>query len=280
MKILAVGNSFSGNATKYLREIVRSARGGKWVFSHAYIGGCSLEKHYKLAMLHERRSSASEGRPYPLNNRKMSLKAMLKMEEWDFVTIQQNSMNSFQIETYRPWARLLFRYIKKYAPQAEIVFHQTWAYREDDKALFNRKFTSKMMHAELTHAYKTIAAEIGIKRIIPVGDAFQQASSSRQWNFTPDKKFADNNPGHPHLPREKHSLHAGYRWYLQGNAHVLGFDSHHANIAGQYLGGCVWMEFFFGKDCRKIRFKPEEITEKDARILRAIAHQATQASKA
>ena len=43
MKILFIGNSFSSNATTYIREI----SDGKLFVRNLYIGGCSLETHAK-----------------------------------------------------------------------------------------------------------------------------------------------------------------------------------------------------------------------------------------
>src|SRR4051812_21673102 len=45
VKLLAVGNSFSGNATHYLKDIV-AASGNQIAFGHASIGGCSLQRHW------------------------------------------------------------------------------------------------------------------------------------------------------------------------------------------------------------------------------------------
>lgn len=279
MRILAIGNSFSGNATKFLRDIVKSSDGCSLVFGHACIGGCPLEKHYRLAMKHEKDPLDPEGKPYMHGNRKMGLKEMLTVEKWQYVTIQQYSMHSFRIETYRPWAKRLCGYIRKYAPHAEIVFHQTWAYRADDTGIYNKRFTPDKMYRDLTKAYHTIASELGIKRIIPVGDAFQMATKSPDWQFTPDGKFDYGNPLFPKLPKDKHSLHAGYRWGQRDGVKTLGFDSHHANVAGEFLGGCVWFEFFYGKDVRRTKFKPEEISGKDAKFLKAIAHAVSQGLK-
>ncbi len=273
MKILAVGNSFSGNSTKFLNEIVRSTR-GKLVFGHACIGGCPLETHYKLAMKHEQNLRDTEGKPYRHNGKKMGLKEMLKGEKWDYVTIQQYSMHSFLIDTYRPWGRRLCNYIKEYAPYAEIVFHQTWAYRSDDKSIFKKDFTPDKMYRDLKNAYAKIASELRIRRIIPVGDAFQLAAKSPKWKFVPDREFNFKKAVFPNLPKDRNSLHAGYYWRDDKGVKVLEYDSHHANIAGEFLGGCVWLEFFYGKDVRKMKFKPAQITRKDADFLKAIAHNA------
>ena len=46
MKILAIGNSFSQDATRYLQDIAASA-GENLFVRNLYIGGCSLEMHAK-----------------------------------------------------------------------------------------------------------------------------------------------------------------------------------------------------------------------------------------
>ncbi len=272
VKILAIGNSFSGNATKYLADIVKSSGKNKLTFGHACIGGCPLEKHYNLAMLHEKNPDDPEGMPYTHGKKKMGLKEMLTAEQWQYVTIQQYSMHSFKIDTYRPSAKQLCEYIKTYAPQAEIVFHQTWAYRSDDKETYKKGYSQEKMYKDLTTAYHTIADEVGIKRIIPVGDAFQLAEESPDWRFVADKDFNFKEPVYPQLPKELHSLHAGFNWRVEGEKKTLGSDTHHANMAGEYLGGCVWLEFFFGGDVTKVKYKPAKLSENDAAFLRETAH--------
>ncbi|HBC87906.1 MAG TPA: DUF4886 domain-containing protein [Lentisphaeria bacterium] len=267
IKLLAVGNSFSGNASKFLKDIVKDSGNCELVFAHASIGGCPLEKHYSLAMKHEANPDDPEGTPYTLNGKKSGLKEMLLADKWQYVTIQQFSVISFKIESYRPHAKNLYDYIRKYAPDAEIGIHQTWAYRPDDKALFKDGFDSVKMYQKLTDAYYTIAKELGCK-VIPVGTAFQLAYESPEWEFKRDENFDPKNAKPPELPKEQHSLHAGYYWKDK----KLTFDTHHANFAGEYLGGCVWFEFFFKEDVRKIKFKPSKMSEQDAAFLRDIAH--------
>ncbi len=267
IKLFAIGNSFSANATKYLKDIVKDSGNCELIFAHAMIGGCPLEKHWNLAQKNEANPEDPEGKPYILNGKKASLKEMLMTEKWQYVTIQQYSMHSYKIDTYRPHAKNLYDYIKKYAPDAEIVIHQTWAYRADDKQLFKDGFDSVKMYQQLTNAYYTIAKELGCK-VIPVGTAFQLACESPEWQFKCDESFDCKNPKSPALPKELHSLHSGYSWKNK----KFGFDTHHANFAGEYLGGCVWFEFFFKEDVRKIKFKPQKMLDEDAVLLRDFAH--------
>ena len=46
MQILAIGNSFSSDATRYLHGIAR-AGGVPLQVTNLYIGGCSLERHFR-----------------------------------------------------------------------------------------------------------------------------------------------------------------------------------------------------------------------------------------
>ena len=45
MKVLAIGNSFSTDATRYLREVAK-ANGDNFKAINLYIGACPLRKHY------------------------------------------------------------------------------------------------------------------------------------------------------------------------------------------------------------------------------------------
>jgi len=270
VKILVVGNSFSGNALKHLKDIVKSDGSCVLRYEHAMIGGCPLEKHFNLALKHEESPDAPEGKPYKMGGKNVSLKEMLQAEDWQYVSIQQYSAYSFKIDTYRPHAANLVGYILKYAPSAEILVHQTWAYREDSP-LFKDGFTQASMYRELTTAYHTIAAEIGAKKIIPDGDAFQLARETPEWTFKRDPAFDYANPVRPALPKETGSLNAGYFWKEKDGKSICSLDANHANTAGEYLAGCVWFESLFGKDVRKVSFKPASLSEEQAASLREIA---------
>jgi hypothetical protein len=271
IKILTVGNSFSANATRYLDDIAKASGNCELVLAHAEIGGCSLERHWNIACKNDADPKDPEGRPYKFNGRKAGLKEILMSDKWQFVTIQQVSPLSFKIDSYRPYAKNLYDYIKKYAPEAEVVIHQTWAYRSDDKGTYNAGLNSVKMYQQLTEAYYTIAKELGC-RVIPSGTAFHLVGETPGREFKPDSNFDYRNPKYPDLPKETHSLHNGYGWSTEGEVKKLGFDTHHANSAGKYLAGCVWFEFFFREDVKKIKFKPQHITDDDAAFFRDIAH--------
>src|SRR5215203_3710528 len=109
VKLLAIGNSFSGNATAYLRDLVK-AGGNTLVFGHASISGCPLDRHVRHAMAHEKNAEDPEGTPYTVGSEKVSLEQLLLSQDWEYVTIQQASIKSFNMDSYRPYAQQLADY--------------------------------------------------------------------------------------------------------------------------------------------------------------------------
>jgi hypothetical protein len=278
LKILGIGNSFLKNATSMLPGIVKDS-GHELILGVAAPGGRTIQNHYEAALLGETNPEDPKAELYEYNKQKMTLKEMLTAEKWDYVTIQQSSPTSFKIDTYRPYAQNLYDYIKKYASQAEVVFHQTWAWRPDHNRMNMDKNPPGFMYQELTRNYNTIAKEIGIKKIIPVGNAFQLAEETPEWKFARDPDFDYNNPKYPELPKEPNSLNGGFAWRgTDGADKVFKLDGSHASGAGSYLAACVWYEFFFGGDVRKITRNPGFLGERAA-SLREFAHQAVNGAR-
>ncbi|NLB69569.1 MAG: DUF4886 domain-containing protein [Lentisphaerae bacterium] len=250
MKVLSVGNSFSVNAHTYLRKIAKAGKSDLTLFN-CYIGGCTLERHMTHVDAFEADEKDPEGSPYPIAGGEMlSLRDALLLDQWEIVTIQQASHESFKPQSFYPHAARLAEYILKYAPKAEIVVHQTWAYRDDHAFWGDKNFNTDIMYKALRKTYHDFCKENNY-RMIPSGDAFQNARVSKMWGKPVFSKKRKNG-------MMKRSLHVD--------------DAFHANSNGCYLLGCIWFEFLFGKDVREIRFKPWSIPRSDASILREIAH--------
>lgn len=262
VKLLATGNSFSRNATQFLPDIVK-AGGDTLTLKQISLSGAPLELHWRNAADFQAGATNAQARAW----------SALTAEKWDFVTFQQSSMNSFKVETYRPFAKQLHDFIKTQAPTAEIVIHETWAYREDEP-LFNKDFTQQDMYSRLRQAYATIAAELSC-RIIPVGDAFQNARADAAWKGVfPDPNFDYKKPSHPALPDQSHSLNVGYSWKTgKDGKSSLALDARHASTAGRYLAAAVWYEFLFGHSVVGNTFAPEGLSAADIAVLQRIAHQ-------
>ena len=275
VRLLTVGNSFSHNATHYLGDIAKAA-GDTLILREDNIGGSSFDIHLKKLAVWQKDPKSKLGQ----YTEGKGLQDDLTQKQWDFITIQQASIKSHDVNTYRPYAQQLADFIRKHAPSATLIMHQTWEYRADD-ARFSVKEpkpgepkTQDEMYAGLKRAYDTIAKELNVK-LIPVGDAFHLANRDPQWGYkVPTTKFDSKNAKPGDLPDQTHSLNVGWNWKksVDGKKTTLGMDGHHANMAGEYLGACVWYETLFGKSIEGNSFVPKGLDADYAKFLQGVAH--------
>lgn len=237
-KILAIGNSFSQDATSYLESIAKSAEAPLFV-RNCYIGGCSLERHAKNTVSGE---AVYEYQKDGVSTGVISVTEALTREKWDCVTVQQVSGLSGIPESYEPYLTILINHIKEFAPQAKIVFHRTWQYEKGSNHVDFPKYgcDPDRMYNCIVKASTTAAKSHGIE-IIPTGDEVHR--------FT---KLDDFNP-------EKGGVS------LYRDAFHLGLDY------GRYLAALVWFEFFTGKSAKSVTFSPNgtkpELTDKIKKYL-------------
>ena len=279
VRLFTVGNSFSGNATRFLPALAK-AGGHTLLLRTASVGGAPLALHWGKVEANQKDPMDPAG----LYGSKKSLAEEMRAEEWDYVTIQQASIRSHDLETYRPYARKLHDFIKANAPGAKVLLHQTWAYRSDDKRFAGspkagEPATREEMYQSLTNAYRTIAAELEAQ-VVPVGDAFHLADSDPKWGYRPDPSFDPKTASPSVLPDQSRSLHVGWTWSKPKEGKpALQMDGHHANDAGQYLGACVFYEVLFGESVEENSFVPGGLDRGYAQFLRQTAHRAVEASR-
>ena len=170
MKVLAISNSFGVDANRYLHQIAR-ADGVDIQVATLYVGGCSLERHY--------RNMIGDRREYELYYNGMATGFFVTMEEallsrlWDVVTLQQASFASPIPASYEPYATRLYDYVKECQPQADVLIHQTWAYEDGSEKLSSRGYeTAKAMFADIEKAYEKCSEELGTDGTIPCGELF------------------------------------------------------------------------------------------------------------
>jgi hypothetical protein len=225
VKILAIGNSFSEDATHYLHQIAK-AGGIDTKVVNLYIGGCSLETHWHN--IEEDAKAYSYQRDGKATEQYVSIKDALVEEEWDFVITQQASHDSGLQETYYPYIHQLFDYIKEYAPKSEVLLHETWAYETDSthNCFMRYNHNQQEMYQRLSDAYNRAAVELGV-RIIPCGDVIQQVRTKEPFQY---------GEGGMSLCRD-------------------GFHMHF--IYGRYLLAATWYEVIFGKNILDNTYIPE-----------------------
>ena len=275
LKVLTIGNSFADNATRYLEEIAAAGKDVELILGKANIGGCSLEKHWNLV---EQCDLLTDVKPYNFymtgaETCSATLKEALVSEKWDFVTLQQVSDLSWRAETFFPYIQKLYDLVRKLATQAQIVIHQTWAYRCDAEELKNYGITQEEMFAHLKQAYAEASKKLGC-RIIPCGEAFQKARAI--FNYTPDESYNPENVQPLELPEQSKSLIKGYYWRtgntITGKAE-LHIDGRHGNEKGCYLANAVWYEMFTKNSILDNKFCPEGVSQEELDILKNVAHE-------
>ena len=175
MNVLAIGNSFSEDATRYLHQIAK-AQGTPLTVVNLVIGGCSLERHYRCML------GASKDYILFFNGENtgfhISLEEALLSRQFDVITLQQASHFSFRAETFTPYLAELVDYVRTYQPQAKVYFHETWAYEDGSDRLHNLAGfdTMQQMTNAIHTAVATATAEEDIDGIIPSGALMQALS--------------------------------------------------------------------------------------------------------
>ena len=268
VRVLSIGNSFSNSLSRYFKPVVESVPGCHLEWDQICIGGCSLERHWNNV---DRESKEPSWRFFE----KWSYKDKIQSRPWDVVTIQQASHFSWKPETYFPFAKNLYDFIKENAPKAEVVFQQTWSYRPDDSRLKQWGIDQNQMYQKLKAAYAEAAEKLGVG-IIPVGDAVHLARQTQPGGY---KTFDRSELVYPNLPDMNGFLCGNLRWDDKNGKKTLAGDAFHLNRRGEYLQACVWFAFIFDRDANEVQFVPEGMTLSDAKFLRACAQQAVNAIK-
>ncbi len=237
IKILAIGNSFSQDATAYLYDMAKAA-GKEMKVVNLYIGGCSLKTHWSNI------EADAPNYEYELNGqyngRKSSVKEALQEEAWDYVTLQQVSGESGILETYDPYLDRISEYVKQFAPAAEQLLHQTWAYELDSEHSDFIKYDKdqKKMYEAILRTYRTLSERLSL-RVIPSGTVIQELRA---------KPVFDYANGGISLCRDGYHMHMIY---------------------GRYAVAATWYEFILKESILKNNFIPckEGLGETDREVI-------------
>ena len=216
LKVLAIGNSFSNNTTRFLYDIAKAEGVENIVLGRLYIGGCSLEKHVLCA-----NTNAAEYKYYKNTTgswetiENSTLLYGLQDEEWDIITMQQQSGRSGLADSYDPYLTQLIEYVHTYKtnPDAKLVWHMTWAYQNDSTQSAFATYANNqdtMYQAIVLATQEKIVNNEAFSGIIPAGTAVQNARTSF---------FGD----------------------------TLTKDGYHLNDLGEVIGGYMWYVAFVGK---------------------------------
>ena len=276
LNILTIGNSFADSAARALPPAAKSA-GVKLKLTKANFGGCELRRHWSY--IAAEMANPADCRIYPGKQ----LCHTLSETQWDVVTIQQASHESWRSETFQPYAENIANFIRKYAPGAEIVIQQTWAYRADHPQFQKGSdwgISQEEMYNRLTINYKRLASELGGLRIIPSGYAVQLARKLQSIKFVPTSQEDVTKLTYPDLPSQAGSL-VGRHYYAKNEEtgeFELKADLIHLNGRGEYLQAMVWLGMLYDMDVTTLDYVPDELGSADAAFLREIAKKAVESA--
>jgi len=261
LKVLMIGNSFSICALDEMPSVAQ-AMGLELELGSLYIGGCSLERHWKNVQA----SANPTNRPYrydlSVNGKRLkkemrNIPEALSAAKWDVVTVQQASHFSWKPETYEPFFANLLAEIRKRAPQAEVVWQETWSYTPWDLRLKSWGFDPDAMYAKLHAAYCGIARRYG-QRVIPMGTAVQLYRARLPVAYTA------NSLGGDVCGKIDFSQQADGTWKAKG-------DMSHLNRAGNYLQGLVWTATLFNVDVTTCPYVSKHVSPQQADCMKACA---------
>ena len=239
IRILAIGNSFSDDAVEETLWSLFHAAGIPVVIGNLSAPGSYLAHHWNRSQ-----SGEATYRYYKQSRRReivqkgVSLLEGVTDEPWDFISLQQASDLSGMYDTYFPYLPDLMTWLGERS-EAEIVFHQTWAYPANSthEAFANYGNDQQTMYEAIMDAVKRAVEECDIQIVIPVGTAVQNARTA----------LGD----------------------------TLNRDGLHLELTyGRFLAACVWFEIFSGQDVRTNPYRPSSVPENIAKICREAAHQA------
>lgn len=224
MKILAIGNSFSEDASAYIHQMAVAA--GKNVdITNLYIGGCPLELHCQ---------NIETGGTYNYQHngiktdRMITIQEALELCQWDVIVTQQASHDSGWICTYEPFLGLLTDFIRQKAPNAKLYLQETWAYEHGSThskfMRYNRN--QQLMYNKLHECYTTMADKYHMG-LIPSGTVIQKLRGVAEFNVP---------EGGLSLCRDGFHMSFGY---------------------GRYTLACVWLKTLLGIELADVNYMPE-----------------------
>ncbi len=283
LKILAIGNSYTNNATQYISKIAESM-GLDVKAASLYKDGCMVHQHIQFyenyeTMGHDAYYAAEASKRYihlnvngVANTSILSMQEAIASDDWDFIVMHQAPNSCDKLSKYwteeNPDLVTLYNYIqteldKNNNTKCEIVLNQGWSFAHEMSIDNNyqwypvdyentRDFFLKIEET-VAAAAAIVQREVGLDApldIIPSGEAMQLAKD--EFGF-----------GDTYGPAD--SLYAD-------------FISHLSDPIGRYMIANLWIEKFTAKagfpvDCRTATYLPTGLSAENAAILRSIAHE-------
>ncbi len=237
LKILSIGNSFSVDTMEHVANIALSLGVKKVTLGNLYIGGCSINMHFRNA------ENDAPDYTYFTNSGdgwsespSFKISDAVKSESWDFISIQHGSGDGGCYSDPKSYEKLsaLIDYVRSLAWQGvKIAFNMTWVaeptHDHHELAFYggDHILTYKRI-AETTE--NTVLPTKGLDILSPVGTAVQNARTA-------------------------------------GLPALLTRDGYHLSLGlGRYVAGLAFLKALTGCDIVNIGWAPEGVSEKEKAV--------------
>ncbi|MBD5328798.1 MAG: DUF4886 domain-containing protein [Bacteroides sp.] len=243
LKVLAIGNSFSEDATEQDLSAMAALGGHDIIIGNLYYPACSIERHWNN-LTNDRgdysfRKIYTDGRADTISN--CTLTRALREEAWDIITFQQGSAVSGIYSSYRYLPALIKRVRQIVGNHPKFLWHQTWAYAPTSSHPGFKKYSSDQirMYAAILYCTKRVLADNPeLKGLIPTGTAIQDARTS----------FLGND---------------------------LTRDGYHLDFTtGRYIASCTWYGVLFSQPFSIATYLPAGMTLEEGEVCRKAAQEA------
>ena len=249
LRILAIGNSWSTNATQYLKNILANL-GIEATVYNVVKGGASLKGYYNNTINNTREyfwtingvRDDNDGNNY-------SISEILDKGEFDIITVQQVSGDGGAYDKFQPYIIKFIYFIEdKEAYDPIIYFHSTWAFPDfcNHPYLENKyEGSSDVMYSSIFSTWRNIIKDENMDKIIPSTYAVQEIRK------------------------------------IEGIGDIDQPDGRHLSPIGCFAVGCVWAETFIkdlglNNSIFDLTYNPTSLSSEHFNLIKNIAKTAVE----
>ncbi len=181
LKILAIGNSFTEDATQYLPSILSAAHIKNVTIARLLNGGLSLENHWNYysgdsTSYFYQKTNPETNMWYKVESG-YSISKAIADEKWDIIVLQQVSYLAGKYESYQPHLNKIRKALLQLSTNSKVCFawQMTWAYAKNctQAGFANYNNDQLTMYKAIANATQLMKKGSGIDVIIPSGTALQ-----------------------------------------------------------------------------------------------------------
>ena len=193
LKILFVGNSFAVDTMEHAANIARSLGVSKVKFATLYVGGCSIDMHYRHALEDAAVYTCyvNEGNGWD-STPKCKISDIVKSDDWDWIAIQHGTNEGARYTSCECYENLspLVDYLKELASShTKIAFNLTWlgeSTRQHHEIISYGGNMALMRENLVKVTQAMVLTNPKIDLIVPTGTAIENARTSEIGLLTRD----------------------------------------------------------------------------------------------